>query len=205
MPALRLKTKLVIAITGMVVAIVATLSTLYISEVIRQRIHEVYAVAEVIKHHVFAVSKPALAVDLSSSKIDFNDSKQVQDAVQELLQSDVGMSALLESVTGDSPSILDASIVNADGLALLHTNPALQGTIVGPRPDFADVMNAGIRQQLKLVYGPPVTYDVRLPLIQTATRKPFGEVRVGVHTEFLKEEIKLQIRRALIYSGTAIL
>ncbi len=42
MPALRLKTKLVFAITAMVVVIVATLCALYISEVVHQRIHEVY-------------------------------------------------------------------------------------------------------------------------------------------------------------------
>ena len=84
MPALRLKTKLVIAITGMVVAIVAALSTLYISEVVHQRIQEVYAVSDVIKLHVFAVLKPALDVDLSSSKVDLKDPKQVEDAVQDL-------------------------------------------------------------------------------------------------------------------------
>jgi PAS domain S-box-containing protein len=205
MPVFRLKTKLVFAITGMVVAIVATLSTLYISEVIRQRIQEVYSVAEVIKLHVFAVSKPALAVDLGSSKVDVNDPKQLEAAVQELLQSDSSMSALLESVTGDSPNILDAAIVDANGLALLHTNPALQGTIVPPREDFSRVLHYGIRQQIKMIYGPPKTYDVRLPLIHTATGKPFGEVRVGVHTALLKDSLKPQVRRALIYSGTAIL
>ena len=57
--------------------------------------------------------------------------------MQELLQSDTGITALLESVTGDSPNILDVSIVDADGLALLHTNPALQGTIVPAREDFS--------------------------------------------------------------------
>src|SRR5579862_5327797 len=173
MPVFRLKTKLVVAITGMVVAIVATLSTLYISEVIRQRIQEVYSVAEVIKLHVFAVSKPALAVDLGSSKVDVNDPKQLEAAVQELLQSDSSMSALLESVTGDSPNILDACIVDANGLALLHTNPALQGTNVPPREDFSHVLHYGIRQQIRLIYGPPKTYDVRLPLVHTATGKPF--------------------------------
>src|SRR5579864_7091773 len=117
MPTLRLKTKLVIAITGMVVAIVATLSTLYISEVVHQRIQEVYAVADVTKLHIFAVSRPALAVDLSSSKIDLNDPKQLEGAVQDLLQYDSSMSALLESATGDSPNILDACIVDAKGLA----------------------------------------------------------------------------------------
>jgi len=73
MPALSLKTKLVFAITAMVVAIVATLATVYISEVVHQRIHEIYQVADVIKLHVFAVSKPALGVDLSSTKVDLND------------------------------------------------------------------------------------------------------------------------------------
>src|SRR5579864_4325465 len=204
MPALSLKTKLVFAITAMVVAIVATLSTLYISEVVHQRIHEVYTVADVIKLHVFAVSKPAMGVDLSSSKVDLNDPKQVEAAVQELLQYDTGITALLESVTGDSPNILDVSIVDADGLAMLHTNPALQGTVIPAREDFKNVLDSGLRQQLKLIYGPARAYDVRLPLIHTATGKPFGEVRVGVYTAFLKKEIQPQIRHALFFSGTAI-
>jgi len=205
MPALSLKTKMVLSITAMVVAIVATLATLYISEVVHQRIHEVYQVAEVIKLHVFAVSKPAMGVDLSSSKVDLNDPKQVEEAVQELLQGDTGIAALLESVTGDSPNILDVSIVDANGLALLHTNPALQGTIVPAREDFSNVLQSGIRQQLKLIYGPAQAFDVRLPLINNATGKPFGEVRVGVYTAFLKQEIQPQIQRALIWSGSAIL
>ena len=40
MPALRLKTKLVFAITGMVLAIVATLSTVYVSQVVKLRLQE---------------------------------------------------------------------------------------------------------------------------------------------------------------------
>lgn len=204
MPALRLKTKLVIAITGMVVAIVATLSTLYISEVVHQRIQEVYAVAEVLRDQIFSVSKPAFDVDLSSSRIDMNDPRQVENVVQDLLQSDTSMTALLESASSE-PNILDAAIVDAKGLALLHTNPALQGTIVSPRPDFSTLLNAGVREQLKLIYGPPQTFDVRLPLVHIATGKPFGEVRVGVHTALLKENLKPQIQRALIFSGTAII
>ncbi|HEY1940412.1 MAG TPA: ATP-binding protein [Candidatus Angelobacter sp.] len=205
MPALRLKTKLVIAITAMVVAIVATLSTLYISEVVHQRIQEVYSIADLIKLHVFAVSKPVLGVDLSSSKVDINDPKQVEAAVQELLQDDTSITSLLESVTGDSPNILDACIVSADGLALLHTNPALQGTVVTAREDFANILHGGIREQYRLIYGPAKTYDVRLPLIYTTSKKPFGEVRVGVNTALLIDNLKPQIRRALAFSGTAII
>src|ERR1051326_3549710 len=108
MPALRLKTKLVIAITGMVVAIVATLATLYISEVVDQRVREVYTVAEVLRDQIFSVSKPTFDVDLTGTKIDMNDPRQVENAVQDLLQSDTGMTALLDSVTSE-PNILDAA------------------------------------------------------------------------------------------------
>ena len=202
MPALRLKTKLVIAITGMVVAIVATLATLYISEVVHQRVHEVYAVAEVLRDVTFAVSKPAFDVDLSSSRVDMNNPKQVENAVQDLLQSDSSMLSLLESVNGE-PNILDAAIVDADGLALLHTTAALQGTNVSPRPDFSTLLNAGLRQQLKLIYGPPQTYDVRLPLVRSG--QPFGEVRVGVSTVLLKNTLQPLIQRALLFSGAAII
>src|ERR1041385_943731 len=205
MPALSLKTKLVFAITGMVVAIVATLATLYISEVVRQRVQEVASIADVIKFHIFAVAKPALGVDLSSTKIDLNNPEQVEVAMQDLLQTDPVITSLLESVTGDSQNILDASIVDSKGLALLHTIPALQNTIVPPREDFANILNGGIRRQLKLIYGPAETYDSRLPLTNYTTGKPFGEVRVGVNTTLLKSNLKPVINRALEVSGSAIL
>src|ERR1051326_4930917 len=156
MPALRLKTKLVVAITGMVVAIVATLATLYISEVVHQRVQEVYSVASVLGDQIFAIAKPVYDVDLSNQRIDLNDPKQVEESIQELLQTDTSIGSLLDAVSSE-PNILDASIVDADGLALLHTNPALQGTIVSPRPDFSSLLNAGVREQLKVIYGPPQT------------------------------------------------
>jgi PAS domain S-box-containing protein len=205
MPALSLKTKLVFAITAMVVAIVATLATLYISQVVQQRVQEVSSIADVIKFHIFAVAKPALGVDLTSTKIDLNNPEQVEAAMQDLLQTDPVITSLLESVTGDSQNILDASIVDSKGLALLHTIPALQNTIVPPREDFANILNGGIRRQLKLIYGPAETYDSRLPLTNYTTGKPFGEVRVGVNTTLLKNNLRPEIKKALEVSGSAIL
>jgi PAS domain S-box-containing protein len=202
---LSLKTKLVLSITAMVVAIVATLSTLYISEVVHQRIQEVASIADVIKLHMFAVARPALTVDLSATKVDMNDPQKVEAAMEDLLQSDTVVTSLLESVTGDSQNILDACIVDASGMALLHTTAALQNTIVPAREDFANLLNGGIRRQFKLIYGPPETYDARLPLINNTTGKPFGEVRVGISTTLLRNTLRPQITRALLFSGSAIL
>ncbi len=77
MPMLRLKTKLVFAITGMVVAIVATLAALHISEVVRQRIREAHDNSLFVGHEVFAVARDALEVDLGSTRIDIHNPKRV--------------------------------------------------------------------------------------------------------------------------------
>src|SRR5438270_9150068 len=127
MPAVRLKTKLVIAITLMVVAIVATLATLYISEVVHQRVQEASDVSHNVGLQLLSVARGAFQVDLSNSKIDLNDPKQVETAWQEMLQTDWVVNSLLESALGDSRLIYDAAITDANGLAVLHTNQAFVG------------------------------------------------------------------------------
>ncbi len=202
MRALRLKTKLVFAITGMVVAIVATLAALYISEVVHQRVQEAYNNSFFVGHQIFAVARGALEIDLSSAKIDLHDPKQVAATIEEVLQTDYELNALLDSVVGGSPTIYDAAITDARGQALLHTNAAYFGKTLPQREDFSTIVNGGIRKQLKIIYGPAQVYDVRLPLLRDG--KPFGEVRVGVSTVFLKDQVQERMQRALVLSGGAI-
>lgn len=203
MPALRLKAKLVFAITGMVVAIVATLAVLYISEVVHQRIQEAYDTSRFIVHEVFTVARGALEVDLSSSRINRNNPKEVASAVEEVLQTDSGLNALLDSVQGDTETIYDAAIVDANGQVLLHTSPELLGKPLAAREDFSVLAKSGVLQQMKILYGPARVYDVRMPLDRGGA--PFGEVRIGVSTVLLKHEISEQMQRALLLSAAAIL
>src|SRR5260370_54297 len=202
MPAVSLKTKVVAAITGLVAAIVATLSALYISEVVHQRIQEAYSSSLLICDQVFAVARDALAVDLTNAKIDMHDPVQVTAAMEEVLQTDSELNALLDSAVGNSPTIYDATITDALGQALLHSNAAYFGKALPHREEFASFVNGGIRKQLKVIYGPAQVYDVRLPLLRDG--KPFGEVRVGVSTVFLKDQVQGRMRRALLLSGAAI-
>jgi signal transduction histidine kinase len=202
MPALSLKTKLVAAITGLVAAIVATLSALYISEVVHQRIQEAYSSSLLICDQVFAVARDALAIDLTNAKINLHDPDQVTAAMEEVLQTDSELNALLDSAVGNSPTIYDAAITDASGQALLHSNAAYFGKVLAPREEFSAIVNGGIRKQLKIIYGPAQVYDVRLPLLRDG--KPFGEVRVGVSTVFLKDQVQERMRRALLLSGAVI-
>ena len=203
MPALRLRTKLVFAFTAMVVVIVSVLAALYISEIVRQRIKETYDVADLVDHQIYAVAKPSLEVDLSSTRIDLNDTRKVDEAVQDELETDASLNSLLDSVLGQWPAIQDVSISSANGQALLHTNPFMVGQPIEQRADWSTVVHAGIRQQLRVIFGPPAVYDV--PYSLTRDGRAFGEIRVGVSTHYLQNNLQPQIRTALILSGSVVL
>ncbi|MGH9568875.1 MAG: hypothetical protein ACRD4F_04515, partial [Candidatus Angelobacter sp.] len=204
MPALRLKAKLVIAITLMVVAIVAVLQTLYLSQIVHQRIRETYTETQNVAAHIFALARNALDVDLSGTKINLNDPAQVTAAERELLQTDTSVASLLESVSANEPAIVDAIITDSSGAVVVSSGQSGVGKPAPDREGFSSVVTGGIRKQLEVIYGPPRFYNVSIPFTRRDGSR-FGEVRVGVSTTLLKYELQDRMRRALIYSGLAIL
>jgi PAS domain S-box-containing protein len=203
MPTLRLRIKLVIAITFMVLVIVATLSFLYFAEVVQVRMQEQLDDGNYIAEEILNEARVPLEMDLSSTRIDLNDPRQVESMLEDALQTDAGLNALMESVVGYSPTTYDAAITDTQGKALIHTNSSLLGATLRPREDFASLVNGGIRKQLRVIYGPPQFYDVRLPLLRNDV--PFGEVRVGLSTVLLKDQLRPVVRHALIFSGLSML
>lgn len=204
MPALRLKTKLVISITLMVVVIVASLAAFYIHEVVRQRVQETNEDAKAIAEMTQAAATGALEVDLSDTPIDLNDPRQVNKKLEELLETDSAVNSLLESWIGTVNFISDIAITDTEGKVLSHSDPSLIGKTIERREDFADLVNAGVWKQLKLIFGPYRAYEFRV-LVQKQDGSPFGEVRVGILTTFLRFDIGSKVKRAAEFSGGAIL
>ncbi len=85
----------------------------------------------------------------------------------------------------------------------MHTDPSAIGTHLESREDFQNVRNGSFWRQLEVVYGAPRVYDVYLPIQREG--QPFGDIRVGISTVFLKSEVKPQLTRALFFSAIAIL
>src|SRR5208283_5730695 len=109
---IRLKTKLVLAISGMVFALVAMFCYVYVSHLVRQRTAEAYDSAAFVAKQIRESAREASQIDLSNTFANTSDPKQVEAAVDEALRNDPGLTTLLESIVGYSQTIYDASIVD---------------------------------------------------------------------------------------------
>jgi len=200
---IRLKTKLVLAISGMVFALVAAFSYLFVSHLVRERINEAYESAAFVAKQIRESAREASQVDLPSALAETNDSKQVQARLDDALQTDPGLTTLLQSIVGYSQTIYDAAIADIDDRGIVHTNSAAIGNKLEARGDFDQVRKGSFLQQLKVVYGTPKVYDVKLPIQREG--QPFGEIRVGISTVFLQNEVQPELSRAIVFSVLAIL
>jgi signal transduction histidine kinase len=194
---LRRKTIIVLVITLMVTAMVAAFSYLYISQILRLRIANANETAANLTHQLaYAVANAV--PDFSSTSVDTNNSAAVRRALADYVQTDVALNNLLQSDPGDWRFIYDVTIVDVTGKALLHTNASMVGKVIAPRPDFQKVVGARFREQIRLVFSPAEVYDVTYPL--ELNGEPFGTIRIGVQTLFLKSEVQARLMKSLYIS-----
>ena len=81
---------------------------------------------------------------------------------------------------------------------MLHTNAGLTGKVVATRPDFQKVVGARFLEQVRLVFSPAAVYDVTYPL--ELNGEPFGTIRIGVQTVFLKSEVEPRLIKSVYIS-----
>ena len=150
---MRRKTIIVLVITLMVTVMVSAFSYLYISQILRLRIASANETATSLTHQLAYAAGNAVP-DFSSTSVDTSDPARVRRALADYVQTDVNLNNLLQSDPGDWRYIYDVAIVDTNGKALLHTNAALVGKIVPPRPDFEQILSARFREQIRLVFSP---------------------------------------------------
>ncbi len=198
---LRRKTIIVLVITLMVTAMVSAFSYLYISQILRLRIANAYETATSLTHQL-AYAAGNAPPDFSSTAIDTSNPAALSRALADYVQNDVDLNNLVQSDPGDWRYIYDVSIVDVNGKALIHTNASLVGKVVPPRPNFEQVVRARFREQIRLVFSPAAVYDVTYPLELNGA--PFGTIRIGVQTIFLKSEVAARLMKALYISVALI-
>jgi PAS domain S-box-containing protein len=198
---MRRKTIIVLVITLMVTAMVSAFSYLYISQILRLRIANAYETATSLTHQL-AYAAGNVVPDFSSTSVNTSDPAAVRRALTDYIQTDVNLNNLLQSDPGDWRYIWDVAVVDTNGKALLHTNAAMVGKVIPPRPDFDRVVKARFREQIRLVFSPATVYDITYPLELNGA--PFGTIRIGVQTIFLRSEVQSRLLRAMYISVALI-
>ena len=188
---MRRKTIIVLVITLMVTVLV------YISQILRLRIVSAYETATSLTHQLAYAAGNAVP-DFSSTSVDTSDPAALRRALADYVQTDVSLNNLLQSIPGDWRYIYYVAVVDTTGKALLHTNAALVGKMAPPHPDFEQILRARFREQIRLVFSPAAVYDVSYPLELNGA--PFGTIRIGVQTVFLKSEVQARLMRSLYIS-----
>jgi hypothetical protein len=199
---MRRKIQIVLVITFLVAALACSGSYFYLSEILRQRVAYAHDSATHLGEqlaHIAAAEIP----DYTNTLVGTSDPTKARLAIADYLAINPHLNAMLESVVSDWPMIQDAAILDGDGKAILHSIPGLVGKTIPNRPDFQIVQDAKLRRQLRMVYNPPIVYDVSIPLL--FDEKPFGTIHLGVSTVFLRSELTPRLQQAVIFSGIFIL
>jgi PAS domain S-box-containing protein len=192
---------IVFVITTLFTTLVVGFSWVYLSQLLRQRLLWADETASQLTNQLeYAASKAV--PDLTSTRVDTNNPKALRAAITNSLHADINLNDMLESVVGNSRIIYDAAIIDPSGVAILDTNPALNGKPVPERPRLTVLRDAGFRRQLRMLYGPATVYDVSIGL--ELDGQAFGSVHVGVSTVFLRNELTPKLQQAAFFSVVAI-
>jgi signal transduction histidine kinase/HAMP domain-containing protein len=200
---LSLKIKLTALITLLVLLMVLATSTLYLSHLTRQALSEVESRGEYVANEIYHQASTLLSQARMPAGSNPSDFQALRSFVQNRFAADAGLSSLLESAVGYSPSIYYAAITDTRHQVLVHNDRGEIGQVMAPAPPFDDLLHAGLLQQLRVIYGPSKVYEVVLPL--EIGDEPFGDVRVGVSTLFLGNQITPDLRAALTLSIAIII
>jgi signal transduction histidine kinase len=200
---MRLKTKLVLAITGFVFLIVCALSWIFLEQLLEQRISESYASNDVIAHEILFATRRSLETGLQGAPVNANDPAALRAVVADALRKDPTLTSLLTSAIRYSPTIFDVTVADSEGRCLISTDPNDLDRVLPRRQEYAELENGGLFQVLAIVFGPPRVYNISLPIERSG--QPFATVRVGIRTTFLRFVVEPWLIAALTYTGIAIL
>ncbi len=198
-----LKAKLTALISVLVLLVVLATASLYLSHLTRQALAEVDSRGRYVANEIYLQAKTALAQSRLPAGANPADPEFLRSFVQSHLSSNAGLASLLDSAIGYTPTLYYVAITDTDNHVLVHNDPSEIGQRFNPAPPFQELLQSGVIEQLRVIYGPPRVYDVNLPVEMGG--KPMGAVRVGVSTLFVRNQITPELRDALELSVVIIL
>ena len=199
---MRLKTKLVLAITALVLLITGLVSLVYVSQLLHAAVQQSYDTNHMVANQVRFALQNALETGLRDRKVDPNNPDQLRDLAAEAVRNNQALRAVVDSVNRYSLTVYDLNIADRRSRTLLSTDPENQDKTLPIRPDYNQLLNANALQLMFEVYGPPKVFDVVVPLDRNG--EPFVTVHVGVRTTLLRAVYAPWLAEAFPLMGFAL-
>ncbi len=199
---MRLKTKLVAAVTALVFLLVSATSGLYLARSLQQYVDQSYAATDIIAHQVLFATRQAIEQGVVRGTIEPT-SEAFRAQVAAALRRDPALNALMDSIISYSPTIFDITVADRDGVALVSTDPTLVNQPLPYRPDYGRLRSRSTIKIFQIVLGKARVYD--LPLAMLRNGQPFASVHIGMRTSFLLEVFRPSLFEAFAYAASALL
>jgi len=180
---MRLKIKLVLAITALVFLITGLVSLVYASQMLHSAVAESYDTNHMVAEQIRFALQNALETGLRDQTVDPNDPAQLRALMTSAVRDNAELQAVVQSVNRYSLTVYDVNIGDSHSLTLLSTNPENEDKSLPLRPDYTQLLNLNSFQLMLEVFGPPKVYDVIASLENNGA--PFASVHVGVRTTLL--------------------
>ena len=112
---MRLKTKLVLAITALVLLISGLLSLVYVTQLLNEAVQQSYGTNKLVANMIRFALQQALETGLKDRKVDPNNPNQLRDLAAEAARNNTMLQATLDAVNRYSPTIYDVNIGDSVG------------------------------------------------------------------------------------------
>jgi signal transduction histidine kinase len=199
---MRLKAKLVLAITALVFLISGMLSLVYVSQLLDEAVKQSYETNRLLANQVRFALQQALETGLQDRSFDPNFPQQLRDLAAQAARQDAPLKDVIDSGIRYSFTVYDINIGDTERRVMLSTNTDNMDKPMPVRPNYDQLLNANPIQLMTVVFGPPKVFDVVVPLERNG--EPFATVHVGVRTTLLSAVYWPWLREAFTLTGFAL-
>ncbi len=199
---MRLKTKLVLAITGLVFLIAGVLSLVYVSHLVDAAIQQSDDSNRMVANQVRSALQNALEEGLRDQTVEQNDKQKLHELVEKAIKESDPLSAMLDSANMYSATEFDVNIVDTQSRVLLSTFPDNDGKVLQWRPKYSDLLAADPITKMREIYGPAKVFDIVAPLDRNG--QPFLSVHVGVRTTLLQAVYEPSLKESFTLMAFAL-
>jgi PAS domain S-box-containing protein len=199
---LRLRTKLTLVMTGLVLLVSVVLSSVFAAQLLEQLLQATSLRANDLASQVFQQAQHALADAREQGLRPASDNPQeIHDYVRRAFEINEGLRTQLKAAK-ENPLIYEVSIADHDGMVLISTDEDLPGKFLPRRTPLSQLVQRNFLHQVKVLAGPSRIFELDYAFSKGG--QPFGEVRVALDSGILLKEIEPSLRTSATFVVVAL-